>query len=143
MEQVHFEQFETEIRYHFKNRHFLVEALSHSSYANEKKKCRCSNERLEFLGDVVWLVGEKEDVYQLVNQKNEKVQLAAVMERYGIEWEHLGTHEKHLSVLDYKKVSKVAVATLFLLFLLVDFLAWPQIGSSTSGIVKLLVSRQV
>ena len=25
-------------------------------------------------GDVVWLVGEKEDVYQLVNQKNEKVQ---------------------------------------------------------------------
>ena len=53
MEQVHFEQFETEIRYHFKNRHFLVEALSHSSYANEKKKCRCSNERLEFLGDAI------------------------------------------------------------------------------------------
>ena len=26
---------------------------------------------------------------------------------------------------DLKKVSKVAVATLFLLFLLVDFLAWP------------------
>ena len=26
-----------------------------------------------------------------------------VMERYGIEWEHKGTHEKHLSVLDYKK----------------------------------------
>ena len=25
-------------------------------------------------GDVVWVVGEKEDVYQLVNQKNEKVQ---------------------------------------------------------------------
>jgi cell division protein FtsB len=33
----------------------------------------------------------------------EKEQLAAVMERYGIEWEHLGTHEEHLSVLDYKK----------------------------------------
>ncbi len=30
-----------------------------------------------------------------------KEQLAAVMERYGIEWEHLGT-QKHLSVLDYK-----------------------------------------
>lgn len=26
-------------------------------------------------GDVVWWVGEKEDVYQLVNQKNEKVQV--------------------------------------------------------------------
>ena len=33
----------------------------------------------------------------------EKEQLAVVMERYGIEWEHKGTHEKHLSVLDYKK----------------------------------------
>ncbi len=35
--------------------------------------------------------------------KSEKEQLAAVMERHGIEWEHKGTHEKHLSVLDYKK----------------------------------------
>lgn len=34
---------------------------------------------------------------------SEKQQLAAVMERYGIEWEKKGTHEKHLSVLDYKK----------------------------------------
>lgn len=29
--------------------------------------------------------------------------LAFVMERYGIEWKHKGSHEKHLSVLDYKK----------------------------------------
>ena len=35
--------------------------------------------------------------------QSEKEQLAAVMERYGIEWEHKDTHEKHLSVLDYKK----------------------------------------
>ena len=35
--------------------------------------------------------------------QSEKEQLAAVMGRYGIEWEHKGTHEKHLSVLDYKK----------------------------------------
>ena len=34
---------------------------------------------------------------------SEKSALAFVMERYGIEWEHKGTHEKHLSVLDYKK----------------------------------------
>ena len=33
----------------------------------------------------------------------EKSALAFVMERYGIEWEHKGTHEKHMSVLDYKK----------------------------------------
>ena len=32
-----------------------------------------------------------------------KSALAFVMERHGIEWEHKGTHEKHLSVLDYKK----------------------------------------
>ncbi len=34
---------------------------------------------------------------------SEKQVLAAVMERYGIHWEQKGTHEKHLSVLDYQK----------------------------------------
>ena len=33
----------------------------------------------------------------------EKEQLAAVMREYGIEWEKKGTHEKHLSVLDFEK----------------------------------------
>ena len=33
----------------------------------------------------------------------EKEQLSAVMERHGIEWEDKGTHNKHLSVMDYKK----------------------------------------
>ena len=40
---------------------------------------------------------------------------------------------------DLKKVSKVAVATLFLLFLLVDFLAWRQMGLRKSGIVTVFV----
>ena len=35
--------------------------------------------------------------------KSEKEQLSKVMERHGIEWEQLGTHHEHLSVLDYKK----------------------------------------
>lgn len=35
--------------------------------------------------------------------QSEKEQLAAIMERYGIEWEHKGTHEQHLDVLDFKK----------------------------------------
>lgn len=35
--------------------------------------------------------------------ESEKKQLAIVMERYEIQWEQLGTHEEHLSVLDYKK----------------------------------------
>lgn len=34
---------------------------------------------------------------------SEKEHLAAVMDRYGIEWEQKGTHEKHLSVLDFQK----------------------------------------
>ena len=35
--------------------------------------------------------------------QSEKEQLAKVMEKNDVEWEHLDTHEKHLSVLDYEK----------------------------------------
>ena len=35
--------------------------------------------------------------------RSEKEQLSLVMERHGIEWQDKGTHDKHLSVLDYKK----------------------------------------
>ena len=35
--------------------------------------------------------------------ESEKKELAAVMERYGVEWLQKGTHKKHLSVLDYEK----------------------------------------
>ena len=35
--------------------------------------------------------------------ESEKVELAVVMEHYGIEWLQKGTHNKHLSVLDYEK----------------------------------------
>jgi len=38
--------------------------------------------------------------------KSEKNQLSQVMERNGIEWEQLGTHDEHLSVMDYKKVQR-------------------------------------
>ena len=34
---------------------------------------------------------------------SEKKELASVMERFGFEWEQKGTHEEHLSVIDYKK----------------------------------------
>lgn len=39
--------------------------------------------------------------------KSEKEQLSQVMERHGIEWEQLGTHDEHLNVMDYKKVQRV------------------------------------
>lgn len=35
--------------------------------------------------------------------ENEKHELAFIMGKYGIEWKQLGTHNKHLSVLDYEK----------------------------------------
>ena len=38
----------------------------------------------------------------------EKSALAFVMERYGIKWEHKGTHEEHLSIMDYKKQERAA-----------------------------------
>ena len=47
------EDFEKKINYTFKDKNLLFVALSHSSFANEKRKLRHSNERLEFLGDSV------------------------------------------------------------------------------------------
>ena len=38
--------------------------------------------------------------------RSEKEQLSLVMERHGIEWEDKGTHDKHLSVLDFKKLER-------------------------------------
>ena len=47
-------EFQSKIGYTFKNRHLLEQALTHSSYANEKHmKKHYDNERLEFLGDAV------------------------------------------------------------------------------------------
>ena len=48
------EKLEGIIGYIFKDKHLLSQAMTHSSYANEKKlgKAGC-NERLEFLGDAV------------------------------------------------------------------------------------------
>ncbi len=46
--------FEKNIDYTFKDRKFLITALTHSSYANENKmKITENNERLEFLGDAI------------------------------------------------------------------------------------------
>ncbi len=44
---------EENLRYSFKNPNLLINALTHSSYANEVRNGKTSNERLEFLGDSV------------------------------------------------------------------------------------------
>ena len=47
-------EFQKVIGYEFKDESLLKQALTHSSYANEKHMKRLSdNERLEFLGDAV------------------------------------------------------------------------------------------
>lgn len=47
-------ELEDKIGYHFKNKELLTVALTHSSYANERKSQHIKyNERLEFLGDAV------------------------------------------------------------------------------------------
>lgn len=47
-------ELEDKIGYHFNNRDLLTVALTHSSYANERKSQHIKyNERLEFLGDAV------------------------------------------------------------------------------------------
>lgn len=58
------ETFEKIINYKFTNPLLLEEALSHSSYANENKKTRKSNERLEFLGDSVLSLAVSEYLFE-------------------------------------------------------------------------------
>ncbi len=57
------EKLEEIIGYTFKNKQLLEQALSHSSYANEKKHSLESNERLEFLGDSVLSIVVSEYLY--------------------------------------------------------------------------------
>lgn len=57
--------FQTLIGYEFKNEQLLKQALTHSSYANEKHLKKLSdNERLEFLGDAVLEVISSEFLYE-------------------------------------------------------------------------------
>ena len=48
-----YEELERGLGYHFQNQALLENALTHSSYANERRDGRSSNERLEFLGDSI------------------------------------------------------------------------------------------
>ena len=57
-------ELESKINYTFKDKTKLLMALTHSSYANEKKHDGLkSNERLEFLGDAVLNIITSEYIY--------------------------------------------------------------------------------
>ena len=62
-------------------RNTLTGALEQQGYKGEGKLNTCSK---------LWIDSEKQA-------------LADIMGGYGIEWQHLDTHEQHLDVLDYKK----------------------------------------
>ena len=57
-------RFEEIIGYTLKDKKLITNALSHSSYANEKKLPEGSNERLEFLGDSVLSIVVSEYLYK-------------------------------------------------------------------------------
>ena len=61
------EEFERIIGYTFKNKELIYHALSHSSYANERKRQNGSNERLEFLGDSVLSIVVSDYLYKNLN----------------------------------------------------------------------------
>ncbi|MBE5905962.1 MAG: ribonuclease III [Lachnospiraceae bacterium] len=59
------QEFQEKIGYQFRNEKLLKQALTHSSYANEKRLKKLSdNERLEFLGDAVLEIITSEYLYQ-------------------------------------------------------------------------------
>ena len=66
-------EFEKIIGYKFRNKKLIINALSHSSYANETKNPRGSNERLEFLGDSVLSVVVSDYLYKHLNTDRKSV----------------------------------------------------------------------
>ncbi|MDR1565274.1 MAG: ribonuclease III [Oscillospiraceae bacterium] len=78
------EELEKIIGYKFKNKELIGTALTHSSYANEKRSGSC-NERLEFLGDAVLSIITAEYLYKTYKNKKEgeltKIRAALVCEK--------------------------------------------------------------
>lgn len=63
---------EERICYHFKNRNLLKQAVTHSSFSNEKRMSKlANNERLEFLGDAVLELISSEFIFLNYKQMDE------------------------------------------------------------------------
>lgn len=79
-------ELEDKIGYHFKNKELLKEALTHSSYANERRAQHVKyNERLEFLGDAVLSIVVSDYIFrncpELPEGELTKLRAALVCER--------------------------------------------------------------
>lgn len=66
-------QFQQKIEYFFENEELLNAALTHSSYANEHRELKGSNERLEFLGDSVLSLITSEFLFAKLPESREGV----------------------------------------------------------------------
>lgn len=66
-----YSELEKGLGYVFRDKKLLENALSHSSYANEKRDGRTSNERLEFLGDSILGFVTADYLYRLYPDKPE------------------------------------------------------------------------
>src|SRR5690554_3973142 len=65
------DELEKRIGYKFKNPELLLNALTHSSYANENRGRISDNERLEFLGDAVLGLVIADYLYRLFEEHKE------------------------------------------------------------------------
>lgn len=94
--------FESKLGYEFKDKKLLEIALTHSSYANEKRKE--SNERLEFLGDSVLSVIVSSYLFKKLDKINEgdltKIRASLVCEQA------LAEFSKKISLSDYIMLGK-------------------------------------
>ena len=66
-----FADLESKLGYNFNNAELLVEALTHSSFANEANEGARHNERLEFLGDAVLSLCVSSELFRLFPQARE------------------------------------------------------------------------
>ena len=65
-------QLEQKIQYSFRNRQLIIQALTHSSCANERKINKSEDyERLEFLGDAVLELISSEYIYRMYSDMSE------------------------------------------------------------------------
>jgi ribonuclease-3 len=70
LENLHLEELETKLEINFRNKSLLITAITHSSFANQKKDVKF-NERLEFLGDSVLQLTITEFLFQNYKEKSE------------------------------------------------------------------------
>lgn len=98
---------EKRIGYRFGNRQYLIEALTHSSYANElkaRKQAVVCNERLEFLGDSVLSIVVSEYLFGAYDKlpEGELTQRRAALVRS----QALASYAREISLGDYLLLGK-------------------------------------